>query len=408
MDEEAPPPRQPLFSEESLDKLSSGEQIDRLIHIITPKGWIALLSLFGLITAGIIWALFGKIPIEVHGKGIIFTERGVFSIDNANKGITKEVFIQAGDWVSPNMVIARLEDPNLEIALFTAKEKMDYISAFFEDFKKKISLGKTEVEAYQELVRKYRLSIDQQMHQVEMLEANEEVRLGDRDEALDELELLLREVTPSNYIPFFQDHLFHMMETYSKLTDQKRGLDIHPPSEGQIIEMYIVQGDWLNPGDPVALVKYPLAPGESHVCYAYFPVSEGERIFPGMDAKIGVENVDDKVYGFLLGKVKQVSDFPSSDLALINRIRNPQLVSFLKQGATTIVKAIIEPIRDPKTASGYAWTTGKGPPQYLIAGVTCNVRINIETKRPVSYLLPQLFLKPSQVQGPNPDVFPKK
>lgn len=60
-----------LFRQQALDKLSSPEQLDQLLDVVGPKGWLALLVLFALLLGGGVWSVFGELPSRVEGRGIL-------------------------------------------------------------------------------------------------------------------------------------------------------------------------------------------------------------------------------------------------------------------------------------------------------------------------------------------------
>lgn len=265
-----------LFREKAVSKLVSPEQIDRLLVVMTPKGWIALITLFGLILAALIWAIVGQIPISVVGKGILLTEKGVFNVVSYEKGIVEKVAIHTGDTVDEKTVVAVVN-----------------------------------------------------------------------------------------------------------------GKEIHTFSKGKVLEVYIKEGDWVQQGSPLAWVEYPEEAGTSLVCYAFFNVAAGETIKPGMEAKIGLENLNIGTYGYLLGQVSNVSSFPVTERSMINRLRNPWIIELLKQGNQSVIRAEICLEKDDKTPSGYKFTTHVGPSaEDIRSGTIADVRIVTQTKAPISYLFP--------------------
>jgi hypothetical protein len=57
--------QKPLFREEAMDKMFSPDELDRLMCITDPKGWLALVA------ATVVWGVFSSVPIEVGGdKGV--------------------------------------------------------------------------------------------------------------------------------------------------------------------------------------------------------------------------------------------------------------------------------------------------------------------------------------------------
>jgi hypothetical protein len=64
-------PQATIFRKESLERLSSPEQLDQLMQVVSPKSWLPLTSLFFLMALALIWGIFGRIPITAVGKGIL-------------------------------------------------------------------------------------------------------------------------------------------------------------------------------------------------------------------------------------------------------------------------------------------------------------------------------------------------
>ena len=60
-----------LFREEAMEKMSSPDELDRLMRVTDPKGWLALIALLALVAAAVVWGVFGSVPIQVSGdKGV--------------------------------------------------------------------------------------------------------------------------------------------------------------------------------------------------------------------------------------------------------------------------------------------------------------------------------------------------
>lgn len=60
-----------IFRKEALERLSSPEQLDQLMQIVTPRSWLPLAALGGLLGVGLIWSFVGKIPVTTTGRGAI-------------------------------------------------------------------------------------------------------------------------------------------------------------------------------------------------------------------------------------------------------------------------------------------------------------------------------------------------
>ena len=55
-----------VFREKSLEKMSSPDQMDDYIKVMTPPVWIALIALVVLIIGILVWTIFGT--MEVHDE----------------------------------------------------------------------------------------------------------------------------------------------------------------------------------------------------------------------------------------------------------------------------------------------------------------------------------------------------
>ena len=63
--------KRPLFRAEALERLSSPEQLDQLMQIVTLRSWLPLATLAGLLFCALAWSIFGHIPVTTSGQGVI-------------------------------------------------------------------------------------------------------------------------------------------------------------------------------------------------------------------------------------------------------------------------------------------------------------------------------------------------
>lgn len=59
-----------IYRKSSLEKLSSPEQLDKMIHITKTSGWIALFGMLLMILAAGYWAFFGELREKISTNGI--------------------------------------------------------------------------------------------------------------------------------------------------------------------------------------------------------------------------------------------------------------------------------------------------------------------------------------------------
>ena len=109
---------------------------------------------------------------------------------------------------------------------------------------------------------------------------------------------------------------------------------------------------------------------------------------PGMKALIQFYTIDPNRYGKMRGVVKTLRPFATSLKGeILETIPSMELRSYLTQNkASTVV--VIEPVVDPRTPSGFAWTTPNGPPKPPAIGSVTKIEVITEQRRPISYLIP--------------------
>lgn len=118
------PEKKQIFRTESLERLSSPERIDQLIKIVGRQDWLPLSTLGALVIITIIWCIFGKIPVNVTGKGILILPRRVVNIQSPVEGQLKQLEVKAGDCVQKDDVIATIDPFEIRQQLTLEKEKL--------------------------------------------------------------------------------------------------------------------------------------------------------------------------------------------------------------------------------------------------------------------------------------------
>ena len=121
----------------------------------------------------------------------------------------------------------------------------------------------------------------------------------------------------------------------------------------------------------------------------YFPIKDGKQIRPGMVMQIMPDSVQRERYGSILGKVKKVSPFPVSQQTILSAIGNAEVTEGLIIPGGQI-EILADLSRDPRTATGYQWSSSQGPTTEISSGTTATVRVMVEQQAPISFVLPVL------------------
>ena len=118
-----------IFRKSSLDKLSSPEQLDKAITIISPSFWIAAIGGGFIIAVALIWSIFGRLPVNVNASGIYMGHDGMHAVVAEADGIVQEIFVSEGDTVTTGQKIAQLDDEVYQTELETLTARRDDVEA---------------------------------------------------------------------------------------------------------------------------------------------------------------------------------------------------------------------------------------------------------------------------------------
>jgi HlyD family secretion protein len=106
-----------------------------------------------------------------------------------------------------------------------------------------------------------------------------------------------------------------------------------------------------------------------------------------MQVRVSPSTVKVEEYGFLLGTVQTVSEFPVTPEGLRRVLRNDRLAEQW-MGASAPIEVVASLTPDPATPSGYRWSSSKGPPTQILSGTLAAASVVVERRSPISYVLP--------------------
>jgi hypothetical protein len=88
---------QKIFRKVSVERLSSPENLDQVMHVVPAKNWMALLCLFAVVAIVIAWAVFGEIARQVRGLGVLPSAQPgeVVALLSAGDGVGVEAGMEA-------------------------------------------------------------------------------------------------------------------------------------------------------------------------------------------------------------------------------------------------------------------------------------------------------------------------
>ncbi|HEY9600518.1 MAG TPA: NHLP bacteriocin system secretion protein [Allocoleopsis sp.] len=116
--------RSSLFRKESLERLSSPEQLDQLMQVVSPKAWLPLTALGTLVGIAVMWSVLGRIPITVAGQGVLIRPGKVLQFQSPLSGQLKTLNVKAGDTLKKGDIIGTLDQGGLRNQLQNERAKL--------------------------------------------------------------------------------------------------------------------------------------------------------------------------------------------------------------------------------------------------------------------------------------------
>lgn len=432
-----------IFRKVALDRLSSPEELDQLITVTKPRGWIALAGFICILLSGIIWGFVGSIPIEVNGIGMITANAGAANVIHSVQGRITDVRVKPGDYVKKGDVIARTEQRELVDEINTIRKNIELSKDFNADAYDKNSkdLSASLNDLYDIAIKikqaNEAINIEKDMSNYKLAELNlQQYQLDaaaeeknfekqkalyeagaipqkEYDDAASKLDMAkkqveiaaeeLRKAQLNALTPDEQANLRYLREQLETkktviVSELTKKLDkaeddliayssIVSQVEGRILEVNAEKGAIIQAGVPVARIIRDDRTVNSLEVVLYVSPEEGKKIIAGMDAHISPTIIKKEDYGYMLGKVVAVSEYPTSVQSLVQTLGNEELANKFSGGSAPI-EVRVNFIPDSSTFSGFKWSTSKGPDIKIDSGNICTGSIVIQSRRPAEMVIP--------------------
>ncbi len=362
-----------LFRKNALDHLSSPEKLDQPLRLLRPGQWLLLLSLGGFCITITIWAVFGRLPVRISGKGLLIRSNSLTVVQSEAAGRILELNFTIGDCVKRGQLMARIDPVSQEISKKEAEMQLDHLISQDqqEDHLGAIRIRqlRAEISRIAKLTQSGAISIDQlsqRQKELSGLEDSLEARDGQREQQIKQQEARIN----------------------ARNEEIERIAQIRAPIDGCVIDRNVHRGEVVQPGN--TLFTLETGSGQTPLeSLAFFQAGDGKRISIGQRVRISPTSTNQQRHGGIQGQVLSVRRLPVSDKALIKRLGLESLLDAVRseqKGPLIEVKTSLE--RDPTTVSGYDWGGSVGPDLTLTTGTPTNVRVLVEERRPISYVIP--------------------
>lgn len=407
-----------IFRKVSLARLSSPEQLDLLLRVTTVRSWIALCALMILVGVAVMWGYQGSIASKALGQGVVIRSGGVLNVASLGAGQVMEMHPAVGERIHAGQVIAIVAQPALVEQIRIARARIGDATRERQELRR---VREARIKLQLESIAKQRATIEQ-----EIRDFQEQAKLVQEQIPVDE-QLFAKGLITRQQVIVTRQKLVQIQSSIERLRtdivqleatrfqtethgleddvriearimDLERNLEaleketiasskVISPYSGEVLEVKIGVGNLVEVGTAIVSVQPDVQDLE---VVAYLPAAKAKEIQRGMKAEISPSMVRREEFGFIQGRVVQVAGYPATEAALMRIFENlPLARSLASAGPVTELRLEME--ADPKTPSGYKWSSPEGAPVKITGGTICSVQIVTREDAPVKLVFP--FIK---------------
>lgn len=359
------------FRKEALKKLSSPDDLDHLVPVTDRLEWIALLSSAVFIIAAVAWGIWGKIDTTLEGEGITMGAGTIQSIASRSAGTVTDLSLRDGQTVQEGEILAIIEQPEL---------KHEFLSAFSAyEFQLAMQAEKRSFLKRKIALLEQKTAEGRHIHHESMMKKGS---MASAEQSVMELKNSLYKL--DNDLADAERNLEKTRENY------KWRSAIIAPFTGMVTEIKVANGQQVAPGtELLQLEPFKNDKLRDINLDLYITSGNAKKIRKGMEALIALSTVKPEEFGYVVGKVLYISEYPVSGQSIAAEIKNEELArTFAHSGPP--YKVTVKLIRDPSNPSGFRWTSGRDPGTAISSGILCTGKIVIEEHSPIELIIPMM------------------
>ncbi len=406
-----------LFRKEALQEITSPEQLDQLIQVVTPRAWLVAGALYAILLFLILWSFLGSIPTRADGYGILLAGGGDIYSAVAPDGPSRveQFLVKPGDKVVKDQPLAILSRPDLAEEIHITE---NYLASLQTKYAQLLAESQEEVATRQKQTTEQQISQQRAIENAETKTENLRILLANREEgfrqgietrqnvtqttqeyynAKNEIESLANQVLQAqiaqdNFADQWDERLRALQmkiddETLKFSNLQKRltlSTHLKAPIAGVITHIPLAMGSIAETGKTLVNIA---SEGAGLDALIYLPAQWGKQLKAGMRAQVTPTTIEKAEFGSIEGKVVSVSPFPATPEAIQAALQNQDLVKKFTEKEPPI-EVRIRLKNNPKTFSGLKWSSKLGPEQTITPGTLASAMITIRKQAPITLFIP--------------------
>ncbi|HET7871075.1 MAG TPA: NHLP bacteriocin system secretion protein [Terriglobales bacterium] len=406
-----------IFRQVSLDRLSSPEQLDQLMRVTSPKGWVALTAVFLLLAGAVVWSCVGSIPTTAAGQGVIVRRGGVLNVVTRGGGLVLDLNVKVGDKIRANQIVATIGQPVLAEKINAMRQTLAEAQRQREHAMQiRTNSSKLQIDALDRQRANAELQIkeleDQEKLTTEQVAADDQLvekglitkqqAIGTKQKLIslrDGMASLRAQIKQFDAQKFSfesqpQQEDEEMQARISSLQRELAGAEkelnmaetVVSPYSGEVLEVKAHPGGTVSMGAPIFSIQPDVTNLE---LVAYLPSSQAKETKVGMEVQISPSLIKREEFGFMKGEVEYVSNYPATTAALMSNFENESLARVLS-GSGPVTEVRVRLRGSSYTPSGFEWSTSKGPDILIRSGTICSLKVVTKRQKPISLMFPYI------------------
>jgi hypothetical protein len=171
------------------------------------------------------------------------------------------------------------------------------------------------------------------------------------------------------------------------------GGSIDAPVDAMVTSIDVRHGEVFSVGQTLFWLEKPSGPEDLKI-FVFVPVFSGQQIAPGMEALADLDIAEAERYGRVEGVVSEIVPYPVDVTDLyFQKIPSKSLKEYLLKGSAPVMMIVVNPVKDPASASGLKWTSKTSPKTPIRQGTVGEALITLENVKPIKYLIPSFRRK---------------
>ena len=365
----------------------------------------------GLVTSlAVLWAVSPSVEVEVEGSGVLLQPDSRVGIYARSAGQVQKLFQLVGAPIAQGDLVASLD------RIDQAAPGGGLVPSNPDALRRQgQAIGKQKA-AIRAQIANYTTTNQPVAKQLQALESLRQQEVIPRYSPLwvGAQDLYLRN---QSQIKALEGQLAVLDASQAELDGQRLSQEVLAPRSGRLLSLSVAPGQAVAPGQRIGTIG-PAAQraDRPRSAVGLFSDADAARLKPGDEIKLDplLQSRDryggtTQRYGSVIGRIVNISP-SNADLAEVSRVvGDPELATSLmarsRQAAlgeggdpmATAADKLIAPVvlvtvalEGAATASGLRWSSGLGPDLLLENGTPAKLKVVVERRSPVSYLMPFL------------------